>query len=65
MFSYFNGLHGSFSVLSSLLQKRSHGLQLLLHFTHTFSSAKKLQDHHITDIQLRLLIKCMNLNHEP
>lgn len=41
--THFNGLHCDFSVLSSLLQKWSHCLQLLLHLTHILSCAKKLQ----------------------
>lgn len=44
-FSYFDVLHGGLSVLSSLLQKRSHCLQFLLHLTHIFCCAKELQDH--------------------
>lgn len=44
IFPYFDGLHSDFSVFSSLFQKRSHCLQLLLHLTHILCCAKKLKD---------------------
>lgn len=62
IFPYFDGLHSDFSVFSSLLQKRSHRLQLLLHLTHILRCAKKLPDKRTTGGHIRVLIKhtCMH-----
>lgn len=52
---YFDGLHSNLSVLSSLLQKRSHRLQLLLHLTHILCCAKELEGHHTAYSQIEFI----------